>query len=218
MTQAVATRTQCHQDGPSGRSSRAPALHVAGGNQKCVLLLLDTHLLAAVTDSLAQCDGGRPSCSRCQTLRTDCAYEAEEGESRWSALRRRNQRLETERAEVRELMTYMQTANDAEAHEIFNRTRGGGYDDITNILRQVREGELPPSPISPSVSNEQRLPPIRTILEISDAARAPPPVPSPLLPRFLPQDSTSSGYQSVSSYNRGSQSPPELQLLPSTSA
>ncbi|KAK5112548.1 hypothetical protein LTR85_011240 [Meristemomyces frigidus] len=166
---------------------------------------------AACRRRKSKCDGGRPSCSRCQTLRTDCAYEAEEGESRWSALRRRNQILETERAEVRELMTMMQTATEGEALEIFNRIRGGGYEDVLNILRQAREGELPPSPVHQSFSNEQRLPPIRTMFEITDAARPPPAMPGPVVvPRFMPQESGSSGYVSMSPYGRGSQSPPEL--------
>ncbi|KAK3074868.1 hypothetical protein LTR53_002322 [Teratosphaeriaceae sp. CCFEE 6253] len=85
----------------------------------------------------------RPTCSRCRTLHTDCAYEAEEGESRWSALRRRNKLLETERTELRELISYLQTSPEPEARDIFQRIRSGGPDHVFALLRQIREGHAP---------------------------------------------------------------------------
>ncbi|KAK4552575.1 hypothetical protein LTR86_010219 [Recurvomyces mirabilis] len=132
----------------------------------------------------------RPSCARCMTLHTDCAYEAEEGESRWSALRRRNQILETERAESRELMHYLQTRPEHEAQDIFQRIRSGGYEDLSSLLRQVRQNDVqspsemnyetiqqqrPPfeqrisaSSSGGSVGEQQRLPPIRSMFDVSD--------------------------------------------------
>nr|POF01212.1 hypothetical protein CFP56_21160 [Quercus suber] len=106
------------------------------------------------------------------------AMVLEEGESRWSVLRRRNQMLETERADVRELFEYLQTRPDFEAQELFNRIRVGGYDEIFSILQQLRHGgsALGPSPATysqllqrpPSAGGETRLPPIQTMF---DAAR-----------------------------------------------
>ena len=161
----------------------------------------------------------RPSCSRCQALRTECAYEAEEGESRWSALRRRNHILETERAEVRELISYLQSRPEPEAHEIFQRIRNGGYDDVFELLRQLREGGLPSldrtfpgqppaflhhASSASSVGAEQRLPPIRAMVEVQGAL-APPPISIPHIPGYSSgQDPASSRSMSVRS--RGSQS------------
>lgn len=121
----------------------------------------------------------RPSCSRCQNLRTECQYEAEEGESRWSALRRRNQVLEQERDQLRELLNFVQTMPEPDAAEVFRHIRMSSYDDVFILLRQIKEGipaiqpnlgSLPP----PNTQGpEQRLPPIQAIL--GDTTRVMPP-------------------------------------------
>lgn len=117
----------------------------------------------------------RPTCSRCQNLRTECHYEAEEGESRWSALRRRNQILEAERDQLRELMGFVQSRSEPEAMDLFQRIRGSNYDDLFALLRQIRDGALGvPQNIAapnlpPPASGEQRLPPIQTILDGSSS-------------------------------------------------
>ncbi|TKA61908.1 hypothetical protein B0A55_12449, partial [Friedmanniomyces simplex] len=157
-----------------------------GGRQKRTLI---ESACSACRRRKSRCDGERPSCSRCHTLRTECIYEAEEGESRWSALRRRNQILETERTEMRELITYLQTRPEPEAQEIFQRIRSGGPDDIFALLRQLREGnasspmqETPsqhrmeltqPEPSYSSNARDQRLPPISTMFEVSGSYNRP---------------------------------------------
>jgi hypothetical protein len=65
----------------------------------------------------------RPDCSRCQALHTKCGYNAEEGETRWSALRRRNRELERERDEARDLIAHMQSRPQPAAQEIFRHIR-----------------------------------------------------------------------------------------------
>lgn len=143
----------------------------------------------------------RPTCSRCQNLRTDCHYEAEEGESRWSALRRRNQVLEAERDHIRELMHFVQSRPEVEAQELFQRIRTTNYDDLFLLLRQFKEaagaGAGVPTAnmgLSPSIphgvstatsvpmtqSVDQRLPPIQTILD-PGARSYPPGVPPTLV-------------------------------------
>jgi hypothetical protein len=65
----------------------------------------------------------RPDCSRCQALHTKCGYNAEEGETRWSALHRRNRELERERDEARDLIAHMQSRPQPAAQEIFHHIR-----------------------------------------------------------------------------------------------
>jgi hypothetical protein len=62
-------------------------------------------------------------CSRCQALHTECEHNAAEGESRWSALRRRYHTLERERDEARDLIAQMQSRPEAEARKIYHRIR-----------------------------------------------------------------------------------------------
>ncbi|GAB1730658.1 hypothetical protein NU195Hw_Modified_258t2 [Hortaea werneckii] len=154
---------------------------------------------AACRRRKSRCDGHRPACSRCQTLQTSCEYEAEEGESRWSALRRRNKILETERAEMHELLTYLQSRPEVEAREIFNRIRSCGPEDVFNLLREIREQGIAPSPTAPP-DCEHRLPSINSLFEVSGASVC---APQPALwPPSLPL-SYSSG--SMSEQSRGSQ-------------
>jgi hypothetical protein len=69
----------------------------------------------------------RPVCSRCQTLHTECSYDTERGESRWSAIRRRNRVLEIERDEARELIAQIRSRPESEAQEIYRRIRAETY-------------------------------------------------------------------------------------------
>ncbi|CAK3750757.1 Hypothetical predicted protein [Lecanosticta acicola] len=128
------------------------------------------------------------ACSACRrrksrNLRTDCHYEAEEGESRWSALRRRNQILEAERDHVRELMYLVQTRPEAEALEIFQRIRQTSYDDLFLLLRRLKDSTgdaaIAVAPHVPGLAHpvsgpEQRLPPIQTILDPKARSHQPP--------------------------------------------
>lgn len=161
----------------------------------------------------------RPFCTRCRTLRTECTYEAEEGESRWSALRRRNQILETERSELHELVSYLQTRPESEAQEIFQRLRSGGPDDFFTLLRQLRESnasgssqvvqpQRPPllthehsSNSTSSNGSEHRLPPISTMFEVSGSY-----TPAPLTLPMIQSASGPQGPLSARSHSSRSQS------------
>lgn len=112
-------------------------------------------------------------------MRTDCHYEAEEGESRWSALRRRNQILEAERDQLRELMGFVQSRSEPEAMDLFQRIRGSTYDDLFFLLRQIKDGAMgihpgmTPTALPPPGSADQRLPPIQTILDAPSRGMTP---------------------------------------------
>jgi hypothetical protein len=62
-------------------------------------------------------------CSRCQALHTECEYNAAEGESRLSALRRRCYTLGRERYEARDLIAQMQSRPEPEARKIYHHIR-----------------------------------------------------------------------------------------------
>ncbi|KAK3075023.1 hypothetical protein LTR53_002058 [Teratosphaeriaceae sp. CCFEE 6253] len=204
----LAARPSAADDrGNDSDRSRKSSSHRAGGTRQKRTLIESA--CSACRGRKSRCDGERPTCSRCRTLHTDCAYEAEEGESRWSALRRRNKLLETERTELRELITYLQTSPEPEARDIFQRIRSGGPDHVFALLRQIREGHAPnemhhmaqkqssqqpwqPPPftqhasgsveITPSsnASVQQRLPPISTMFAVSGSYE-PSPLSTPLL-------------------------------------
>lgn len=69
-------------------------------------------------------------------------------------------------------MSFVQLRSEPEALELFQRIRASNYDDLFLLLRQMKDGveAMPPhiSPVTlppPTVSGEQRLPPIQTILD-----------------------------------------------------
>lgn len=71
----------------------------------------------------SRCDGRRPVCSRCQKLQVECIYNAEQGESRMSALRRKNSALERERDEAQDLITQIRSRPELEAQEVYRHIR-----------------------------------------------------------------------------------------------
>lgn len=86
----------------------------------------------------------RPSCSRCKALHTDCEYNAEAGESRWSALRRKSNMLERERDEARELVAALHSRTESEAQDIYNRVRSSTFsDDMGALIQEVRDATSP---------------------------------------------------------------------------
>lgn len=167
----------------------------------------------------------RPTCSRCANLRTDCHYEAEEGESRWSALRRKNHLLEAERNDLRDILTSLQGSSEPEAIDLLHRIRTTPVDVLPALLRQIR-GEtaagIPQQqmPSHPMRLAENRLPPIQAILDVS--SRAPPPPPPP----HLSSSTSLSSEDSKASLPRATlpgmlepaKSTPTLRSLPSLSS
>jgi hypothetical protein len=66
-------------------------------------------------------------CSRCQALHTECEYNIEEGERRWSALRRRYHAIERERDKAQDLIAQMQSRPESEARKIYHHIRTGTH-------------------------------------------------------------------------------------------
>lgn len=153
----------------------------------------------------------RPTCSRCQALRTDCVYEAEEGESRWSALRRHYKTMETERDDLREILTFLQSQPEPEALEILHHIRSSDTQESSStILQMVRERRGSSHSYSaPSViAGQTRLPPIRTMIEASEAT-ASPIGPGHFRRTSLASDGSAASYQSShSGYEPAASQPP----------
>lgn len=121
----------------------------------------------------SKCDGQRPSCTRCLYLQSDCTYSAEQGESRWSALKRRCRSLEIERDAMDEVMKRIRNCSELEALTLFKRIRSttlGGwtaYEDIFSLLIAIRNENSQVASRSTTAApstNDQRLPPISMIL------------------------------------------------------
>lgn len=133
---------------------------------------------------MPQCDGLRPNCSRCRSLRTDCHYEAEEGESRWSALKRRNDSLKRDRDDYRDMLALLRSRPEPEALEIFHRIRSSRDEDLLTILHQLRSTHpamftnMRPTSLADGSSGHnqspaqdgQRLPPIQRMFDMSGTA------------------------------------------------
>jgi hypothetical protein len=76
-------------------------------------------------------------CSRCLALCTECEYNAEEGESRWSTLSRRCRTLEREHDAARDLIAQMQSRPELEAREIYRHLRTKTHaGDLSALVRE----------------------------------------------------------------------------------
>jgi hypothetical protein len=73
--------------------------------------------------TIEQCDGNRPSCARCAKKSATCEYSVEHDTSRLTSLRQRAEALQTELDMLHELIRYIHTRSNIEAHEGFRRLR-----------------------------------------------------------------------------------------------
>ena len=115
----------------------------------------------------------RPRCSRCTTLQTRCLYDANEGESRWQALRRRNRVLESKQAEIRELLQHLRTCPESEALVTLKFIRTTTHEDVLDELCIVgkyrhRSADHPWQAIVLDSNSGMRLPGIETMFEAAD--------------------------------------------------
>ncbi|TLD05636.1 hypothetical protein E2P81_ATG10456 [Venturia nashicola] len=122
------------QNAAQKRSHRSPEQPPGGKSRRTLIESACT----ACQKRKSRCDGQRPTCSRCQALRTPCGYNAEEGESRWSALRRRNRTLERERDEARDVIAQIHSRSDSDAQQIFHQLRADPNNrDLGNFIHDV---------------------------------------------------------------------------------
>lgn len=128
-----------------------------------------------------------PACSTCQALDKECEYKTEAGESRWAALNRKNDTLETERDGVRGLLTLIRTLPEPEAQVIFHRIRlSTDSMDLGLLIQQIRDDvdswvcteqskrhlqhQLPYVSMHPEATSPiPYLPPLRSVVEIPRA-------------------------------------------------
>jgi hypothetical protein len=76
----------------------------------CIEALLHTDHLS---NMFAQCDGNRPSCRRCIRREIPCEYDVEAGMSRSLSLRRKNDTLQGEVNQLRELLSQVHPMPEA---------------------------------------------------------------------------------------------------------
>jgi len=151
-------------DAPSGQDASSNS-NLPGDKPRRTLI---ESACAACRKRKSRCNGQRPSCTRCRTLKTECIYEAEEGESRWSALKRRSQCLEYECSNIRMLLDQLRSTSGPEALDLFHRIRNNGYEGLLRQMQLAKEGKPSPDVWVQGSSSDQQLPPISTVY---DAAR-----------------------------------------------
>ncbi|OQN95121.1 hypothetical protein B0A48_18863 [Cryoendolithus antarcticus] len=163
--------------GSAGGSQAMPSPHKRDSMPKRRLI---ESACSACRKRKSKCDGVRPSCARCQALNTTCQYQVEAGESRWSALRRKNHDLERERDNYRILMSLIQSRPEAEAQEIYRHIRANNHGgDVGALLHAIREvaitsgaALLTPVDAAPTTSFHRgnmavvNLPPLRSVVDV----------------------------------------------------
>ncbi|KZF20194.1 hypothetical protein L228DRAFT_24053 [Xylona heveae TC161] len=114
----------------------------------------------------SKCDGRRPTCSICLRKGSECEYAAEPDESRVAAIKRKNEMLQRELGEMKEIYSYLQTKPEPQVLALLHRIRS--TPDFASVLQMVRELEQQPPQPSRSASYPQTpitLPPIRSLLD-----------------------------------------------------
>lgn len=98
-------------------------------------------LVAIMTDpTLHQCDGARPSCSRCVRNDATCVYTGGIDETPTAALKRTAKYHEERNAELEELIQLLRIRPEHEAIDILRRLRTSR--DVSSVLGFIKEGEL----------------------------------------------------------------------------
>jgi hypothetical protein len=126
----------------------------------------------------SKCDGSRPICTCCAQKDTECVYELGPNEKPSQAMKRKNEEMQGELSNLRQLYDFLRLRPEQEAMEIFRRIRSGPADSspsrrIQELADYVRHGDPisrqssypPPSPYQQDVVKSVTLPPIRLALD-----------------------------------------------------
>jgi hypothetical protein len=126
----------------------------------------------------SKCDGVRPICTCCSQKDTDCVYELGPNEKPSQAMKRKNEEMQGELSNLRQLYDFLRLRPEGEAMEILRRIRvnppgTAPSQRIQELADFVRHGELPihpsskppPSPYQPDRAHSVTLPPIRLALD-----------------------------------------------------
>ncbi|KID72860.1 Zn(2)-C6 fungal-type DNA-binding domain protein, partial [Metarhizium brunneum ARSEF 3297] len=117
----------------------------------------------------AKCDGERPACNRCVRNGTSCQYDADVGESRAAALKKKYSALEKEAGQLRKgvhqlqrLYGYICASSEDEAYKVFQHIRAGDNHNPIDALRlfdrnDVLALECTESPASTDMSDDTRV-------------------------------------------------------------
>lgn len=131
----------------------------------------------------SKCDGNRPICTCCSQKDTECIYELGPNEKPSQAMKRKNEEMQGELSNLRQLYDFLRLRPENEAFEILRRIRSDSPDvppsqRIQELADFVRHGDLlTPRPLhTPPLSNMDRdpshpvtLPPLRQALDSPSA-------------------------------------------------
>ncbi|KAH0332924.1 hypothetical protein KCU81_g10011, partial [Aureobasidium melanogenum] len=92
-----------------------------------------------------KCDGARPSCQRCIVKGIDsCEYTVNPGETRFTALKRKNASLVTESDRMQKFIEALRAASPSQAQEMLNTLRTA--DASTQLLSTLAHSDPEPQP------------------------------------------------------------------------
>lgn len=120
----------------------------------------------------SKCDGNRPACACCIQKNSECVYELGPNEKPSQAMKRKNDEMQNELLDYRQLFDYLKLCPDHEANEMLRRIRTTSSDApqpqrIKTLLDSVRHSQA--SGLHPPSLEEQTqyvtLPPIRLALD-----------------------------------------------------
>jgi hypothetical protein len=134
----------------------------------------------------SKCDGNRPVCTCCSQKDTDCVYELGPNEKPSQAMKRKNEEMQGELSNLRQLYDFLRLRPEHEAMEILRRIRANPINTppsqrIQELAEFVRHGDPlnqtpsypPPSPYQHDPGRAVTLPPIRLALDSSADLDAP---------------------------------------------
>lgn len=126
----------------------------------------------------SKCDGNRPVCTCCTQKDTECVYELGPNEKPSQAMKRKNEEMQGELSNLRQLYDFLRLRPEGEALEILRRIRTSSPETspsqrIQKLADFVRQGDLlaqppshlPPSPYQHDHGMSVTLPPIRLALD-----------------------------------------------------
>ncbi|KAH7413792.1 hypothetical protein DE146DRAFT_749992 [Phaeosphaeria sp. MPI-PUGE-AT-0046c] len=125
----------------------------------------------------SKCDGNRPVCTCCSQKDTDCVYELGPNEKPSQAMKRKNEEMQGELSNLRQLYDFLRLRPEQEAIDVLRRIRVNSADTtpsqrIQELADFVRRGDavqqspsFPPPPYHYDAGHTLTLPSIRQALD-----------------------------------------------------
>ncbi|KAH7396357.1 hypothetical protein BKA66DRAFT_566849 [Pyrenochaeta sp. MPI-SDFR-AT-0127] len=130
----------------------------------------------------SKCDGNRPVCTCCVQKDTSCLYELGPNEKPSQAMKRKNEEMQGELSDLRQLYDFLRLRPEDEAMEILKRIRANPPDTspsqrIQELADFVRHGDMLPPQHSYAESSDYHrqpgqsvtLPPLRLALDVTSS-------------------------------------------------